>query len=137
MKEDLIERYAFGVMADGNTMPDIFSHSDQFLIMEMKNRKDILFEEYRNNPHTEICSTKYAMPTDLGDPVPEEEEQAYKDMVEIFKDCQCVVGNNLGYAPKVVIEEAGIFYVMLNGGKFARDYINGLIEDRAFAGFRD
>lgn len=137
VKEDVIERYGFGVMSDGNRMPDVFSHADQFLIIELKNRKEITFEEYRQNPHTELCRTKYAMPAGLGDPVSDEEQQIYDDIVEILKDCGCVVGNNLGYAPKITMENADIFYVMQNYAKFARDYINGSIEDRALAGFRD
>jgi hypothetical protein len=137
MKEDVVERYGFGVMADRDEIPNIFSHSDRFLIIDLKNRKEIIFEEYRKNPHAEICKTKYAMPADLGEEVSDEERQIYKDIAEILKDCKYVTGNNLGYAPKTAMEKAGVFYIMQSVNELPRDHIKCLIENRAFAGFRD
>lgn len=136
-KEDMIERHGFGVMADRDEIPNIFSHSDRFLIIDLKNRKEIIHEEYRENPHAEICKTKYAMPAGLGDPVPDEERQIYRDIAEMLKDCKYVTGNNLGFAPKMAMEKAGVFYVMQSVNELPRDNIARLIKERAYAGFRD
>jgi hypothetical protein len=137
MKEDLIERLGYGVMADSEEMPNIFSHSDRFLIIDLKNRKEIVFEEYRKNPHAKIIKKKYPMPTPLGDSISDEEFQLYMDIAEILKDCKYVNGKNLGYFPKTAMEKLGIFYVMKNVDESPRDDIKGMIEDRALAGFRD
>ncbi len=137
MKEDVIERFGFGVMADRDEIPNIFSHSDKFLIIDLKNRKEIIFEEYRKNPHAEIVKTKYPMPTGMGETISDEEFQIYKDIAEIVKDCKYVTGNNLGFYPKMAMDKAGIFYVMQSVNELPRDHINSLIEERAYAGFRD
>jgi len=137
MKEDVIERYGFGVMADKAEQPDYFSNSDQFLIIDLKNRKEIINEEYRKNPHAELVKTKYPFPTDLGEKISDEEYQIYLDIAKILNDCKYVIGNNLGYFPKRAMEKEKVFYVMQSVNELPHDHINRLIEDRALAGFID
>jgi hypothetical protein len=137
MKEDVIERYGFGVMADRDEIPNVFSHSDQFLIIDLKNRKEIIYEEYRKNPHAEVVKVKYPMPIGLGEKITDEEFQIYIDIAEMLKDCKYVIGNNLGYYPKKAMDQSNVFYIMQSVNELPRDHINRLIEDRAFAGFRD
>jgi len=135
MKKRLLERYGFGVMADTDDMPKIFTHSDRFLVMDLKDRKEVIFEEYRPNPYGEICRTKYTMPTDHR--ILDEEYDIYKSMAEIIKDCETTIGYNLGYFPKMAFEKAGIFYILKSYLTTPREHINSLIENRVYAGFRD
>ncbi len=137
MKEDVIERLGFGVMADKDEMPNIFSHSDRILIIDLKNRKEIVHEEYRPNPHAEICRTKYTIPTDPGDGITEEELEIYRDIAETVKDCKYTIGYNLGYFPKLAMEKTDTLYVMQSVPTLPREDIKQMIEDRAYAGFRD
>lgn len=132
-KREYIERYAFGIKADSEEMPKIFSHSDRFLIIDMKDRKEIIHEEYRPNPYGKICRTKYPMPACLGDRISDEEREIYKNMAEIIKDCDTTIGNNLGYFPKMALEKV-TFYVMQSVPVMPRDHIKELFEIRAFYG---
>jgi hypothetical protein len=135
MKEDVIERLGYGVMADRDETPDVFTNSDKFLIVDLKNRKDIVFEEYRENPHIEIIKKKYPMPTGLGGKVSDEEFQIYMDIAEILKDCKYVSGGYTGYFPKVAFEKQGVFYVMQAEKRLPRDDLERLIGNRVLAGF--
>lgn len=137
MKKNVIERYGYGVMADRDEMPHIFSHSDRILIIDLKDRKEIIHEEYRTNPHAETCRTKYAIPTDPGDGITKDELDIYRDIAELVKDCKYTIGYNLGYFPKLALEKTGTLYVMQSSPVLPRDNINGLIENRVYAGFRD
>jgi len=136
-KEDTIERYGFGVLTDSDEIPHFFSHSDQFLIIDLKNRKEVIFEEYRTNPHGETCRTKYTRPACLGERPSDEERQIYQDIAEMLTDCKYVIGGNLGYAPKMAMEKADVFYIMQSVPELPHDHIDRLIENRAYAGFRD
>ena len=138
-KKDLIERYGFGVVADKDEMPDIFSHSDRILIVDLKNRKDIIYEEYRINPHAEICRTKYTIPTDTGDKkgITKKELKIYADIADLVKDCKYTIGNNLGYFPKQAMERTDTLYVLQSVRIQPRDHIKETIKARAYAGFRD
>ncbi|MDM8524982.1 hypothetical protein QUF80_16550 [Desulfococcaceae bacterium HSG8] len=137
MKEDVIERYGFGVMADKDEMPDIFSHSDRILVIDMKNRKEIIHEEYRLNPHAETCRTKYTIPTSPGEGITDEELEIYKDIAELVKDCKYTIGYNLGYFPKLAMEKTDTLYVLQSVKHLPRDHIKELIKERVYAGFRD
>ncbi len=132
-KRKLIERYAFGVMADKDEMPKIFSHSDRFLIIDMRDRKEIVHEEYRPNPHGETCRTKYPIPTDPGDGITEEELDIYRNLAEILKDCDTTIGYNLGYFPSRALEKT-TFYVMQSVPVLPHDHIKQLFEIRAYYG---
>jgi len=132
-KKNVVERFAFGVMADKDEMPNVFSHSDRFLIIDLKDRKETVHEEYRPNPHGEICRTKYPIPTDPGDGITDEELEIYRNIAEIIKDCETTIGYNLGYFPKLALEKT-TFYVMQSAPVLPRDYIKELIEIRAYYG---
>ncbi|MCP4350043.1 MAG: hypothetical protein GY795_31575 [Desulfobacterales bacterium] len=137
MKKDVIERYGFGVMADKDEMPNIFSHSDRILVIDMKDRKEIIHEEYRINPHAEICRTKYTKPTDPGEGITEKELQIYRELADMVKDCKYTIGYNLGYFPKLAMEKTDTLYVMQSVPTKPREHIKHLIENRVYAGFRD
>jgi len=137
MKKEEIERFGFGVMADSDEMPEYFMHSDRFLIIDLKNRKEIIFEEYYVNPHAELVKTKYPDPAGLGDNISDEELQIYMDITEILKGCKYVLGNSLGYYPKFALEKANLFFVGLSSRPLPRDHIAHLIEHRALADFHD
>ena len=120
-------------MADKNEMPKIFSHSNRFLIIDLKDRKEIVYEEYRPNPHGETCRTKYPIPTGTGDGITEEEQEIYRNIAEIIKDCQTTIGYNLGYFPMLALEKV-TFYVLQSVPVMPHDYIKQLIETKAYFG---
>ncbi len=137
MKKDVVERFAFGVMADKDEMPKIFSHSDRFLVIDLKNRKEIVHEEYRPNPYAEICRTKYTIPTDTGGGITDDELEIYRHIAETVKDCKYTTGYNLGYFPKMAMEKTETLYVLSSVPLLPREHIQELIDERAAAGFRD
>lgn len=132
---DVIERICSGVNADNDLHPYVYTHSDRFLIIDMKNRKEILKREYRPNPYGKICREKYAVPTSLGDPISDEEKEIYRKMAEIVKDCKYVTGTNFGYYPARALEAAGTDHMMTAAQP--QEWIDSLIDARLFAGFRD
>ncbi len=137
MKKDTIDRYGFGVMADKDEMPKIFSHSDRFLVIELKNRKEVIHEEYRPNPYAEICRTKYTIPTDMGGDIKEKELKIYRHIAETLKDCKYIYGYNVGFYPKMAMERTGALYIIPSVPTLPRDHIKDLIKNRVYAGYRD
>ncbi|HLC15060.1 MAG TPA: hypothetical protein VJL89_02390 [Thermodesulfovibrionia bacterium] len=134
-KEPFIEKICFPIMEDKDELTYLYSHSDRFLVIVLKDRKDILSKEYRPNPYGKICREKYPEPTALGDKISEEELELYRNMAEIVKDCTYVYAKNFGYYPFKALEKAGTDYIMANSEPWEK--INWLIKDRAFAGFKD
>ena len=134
--KDKIERIGYGIIADKDEYPHVFSHSDRFLIIDLKNRKEVIMREYRPNPYAEICKTKYAMPACIGDEISDEELEIYQKIAEIVKDCDRVLGKNFGSYPVKALQDAGTDFLMTNSYN-PQDHIESLIESRYIAGYRD
>ncbi|MCP4695479.1 MAG: hypothetical protein GY862_01325 [Gammaproteobacteria bacterium] len=130
-----IERIGFGVMADKDECPRVFSHSDRFLVMDLKNRKEVVFREYRPNPYAETCKTKYTMPSVLGDHPSDEEVDIYRKVGELMKDCDYVAGKNFGNYAIFGLQEAGTDFLMTSHEP--QEWIDSLIDARYLAGYRD
>ncbi|OQY45465.1 MAG: hypothetical protein DRR08_22885 [Candidatus Parabeggiatoa sp. nov. 2] len=130
-----LERLSFGVMADKDEHPHVFSHSDRFLVVDLKNRKEIVAREYRPNPYAQICKEKYPIPTDPGENISDEELEIYRQIAEIVKDCKYAGGKNFGYFVKLALEKAGTESMMLSFEP--QGWIDSLIENRYMAGYRD
>lgn len=136
MKRHEIERIGFGIKADKDEFAGIFSHSDRFLIVDLKLRKEVILREYRPNPYAKICREKYAMPSLLGDSPSDEELEIYRKMTEIVTDCLYVHGKNFGYYMVRAFEVAKIELIMLSSHE-PEEWIESLIEARYMAGYRD
>jgi hypothetical protein len=130
-----IERIGFGVLADKDEHPYVFSHSDRFLIIDLKRRKEVIAREYRPNPYAEICKTKYQMPASPGDNTSEEELEIYRKIAEIVKDCKYVAGKNFGWHPMRALKSAGTDGMMIPVQP--HEQIDSLIGARYIAGYRD
>ena len=131
----VLERIASGVMADKDEHPHVFSHSDRFLIIDLKMRKEIVGREYRPNPYGKICREKYAMPTFIGEKISAEEWEIYQKIGEILKDCKYVTGKNFGSYTIKGLQEAGTDYLMTDFQPY--EWIDSLIDARYLAGYRD
>ena len=132
---DYIERIGFGVVASEDKYPYVFSTSDRFLIIDLKNRKEVIHQEYRPNPYAEICKEKYPIPTGRGEGASEEELDIYKKIAMIVQDCEYAAGRNFGYYPAKALVEAGSDHLMTSFEPW--EWIESLIESRRAAGFRD
>jgi len=132
-----LERIAFGVMADKDEYPYVFSHSDRFLIVDLKRRKEIIAREYRPNPYAQICREKYTKPTFIGENISDEEWEIYQKIGEILKDCKYVGGRNFGNYTVKALQEAGTDFMMMNEPFQPYSWIDSLIEARYMAGYRD
>jgi len=137
MKKHEIERLGFGIKADKDEFADIFSHSDRFLIVDLKLRKEVIFREYRPNPYAKICREKYAMPSLLGDSPSDEELEIYQKMTEIVTDCLYVHGKNFGYYMVRAFEEVAKIELIMLSSHEPEEWIESLIEARYMAGYRD
>jgi predicted Fe-Mo cluster-binding NifX family protein len=126
----------FGVIADADEYSELFTHSDRFLIVDLKDRKEVIRREYRPNPHVAICKEKYGWEAIKSDSHGEEELRIYREIAELVKDCKYVAGKNFGYFVKMALEKAGTSSMMTNS-KNPQDWIDSLIENRAYAGYRD
>ncbi len=113
----------------------VFSTSDRFLIIDLKNRKEVIHQEYRPNPYAEICKEKYPIPTDLGNGPSEEELEIYNKIAMIVQDCKYVAGKNFCYYPARALRAAGSDALMKPIGPW--ESIESLIKSRRAAGFRD
>jgi predicted Fe-Mo cluster-binding NifX family protein len=136
MKKPEIERIGFGVTADKDIHPRIFSHSDRFLVVDLKLRKEIILREHRPNPYGKICREKYTMPSLLGDHPSDEELEIYRNVAEILKDCDYVRGKNFGNYVVYALEKAGV-EAMMSSSHEPDEWIDSLIESRYAAGYRD
>jgi hypothetical protein len=93
-----LERLSFGVMADKDEYPHVFTHSARFLVVDLKTRKEIVAREYRPNPYAKICQEKYPKPTEPGENISKKELEIYRQIAEIVKDCKYAAGGkNFGY----------------------------------------
>jgi predicted Fe-Mo cluster-binding NifX family protein len=131
-----IERIGFGVKADEDEYPEFFTHSDRFLIVDLKRRKEVVLREYRPNPYVATCKEKYgrkALELYYGE---DEELEIYRQIAEIVKDCKYVGGKNFGYYVKMALEKAGTGPMMMNYEN-PQEWIDSLIEERALAGYTD
>jgi len=136
MIREEIERIGYGVIADQDEYPHVFSHSDRFLIVDLKNRKEVVMREYRPNPYAEICKTKYAKPAFIGEKISDEELEIYQKIAEIVKDCYHVLGKNFGSYPIKALQDAGTDFLMTNSYN-PQEHIERLIKARYIAGYRD
>ncbi len=131
-----IERMAFAVKADKDEYSHFFFHADRFLIIDLKNRKEVVAREYRPNPFAEYCQKNYESPAIIGEgKISEEEKNAYLKIGEMLKDCKYVAAKNFGNYATKYLKEAGADYIMMD--KEPDDWINILIEAREYAGYRD
>jgi len=130
-----IERIAFGIVADEDKTAYIFAHAARFLVIDLKNRKEVIFREYRPNPYAEICKQKYPKPSVIGDNPSDEEVEIYRKMAEILKDCKTVRGYNFGNYVYNALEAAGCNPIMTDHQP--QETIDSLIEARYIAGYRD
>lgn len=130
-----VERIGFGVLADSNKRPYIFSHSDRFWVVDLKNRKEVIYSEYRPNPYAEICRNKYSKPSVIGDNPEPEELEIYLKMAQILSDCDTVWGYNYGNYVMLALEGAGTDPIMTD--REPEKIIQSLIDARRYAGYRD
>jgi hypothetical protein len=135
MKEPEIKRFCFGVKADKDERPYVFTHSDRFLVIDLKHRLEVVKREYRPNPYAKICQEKYTIPTDPGDGISDEELEIYRQIAEIVKDCEYVGAKNFGYFVKMALEKAGVTPMMTTFEP--QEWVDSLIENRYMAGYRD
>jgi len=131
-----IQRMGFGVIADADEYAEFFTHSDRFLIVDLKRRKEVILREYRPNPYVAICKEKYGRKELEFFKNDKEEQEIYRQIAEIVKDCKYVTGKNFGYFVKMALEKAGT-ESMLSNFENPQEWIDSLIENRAYAGYRD
>ena len=136
MEKSDIERFGFGVVADKDELPLYFTHSDRFLVVDLKLRKEVIWREYRPNPYAEICREKYSMPSVIGDNPCDEEVEIYRQIAEIVKDCKYVQGKSFGNYAANALKAAGSDAMMVSFHE-AQEWIDSLIEARSYAGYRD
>lgn len=130
-----IERIGFGVVADENKSAEIFAHADRFLVIDLKNRQEVTFREYRPNPYAEICKQKYPKPSVIGDHPSEEELEIYRKYAEILKDCKTIRGGNFGNYVSNALSATGANTILSDWDP--QETIDSLIESRYLAGYRD
>ncbi|HDN25821.1 MAG TPA: hypothetical protein ENG03_01730 [Thioploca sp.] len=131
-----IQRMGFGVIADEDEYPEFFTHSDRFLIVDLKNRKEVILREYRPNPYVAICKAKYGRKELEFFKNNKEEREIYRQIAEIVKDCKYVAGKNFGYYVKMALENAGTSS-MITSFDNPQEWIDSLIENRIYAGYTD
>ena len=130
-----VERIGFGIVADEDKSAGIFAHADRFLVVDLKNRKEITFREYRPNPYAEICKQKYPKPSVIGDHPADEEVEIYRKIAEILKDCKTIRGMNFGNYVYNALSATGANAIMSD--RDPEETIDSLIESRYAAGYRD
>jgi hypothetical protein len=132
---DKIERIGFGIVADEDKSAERFAHADRFFVFDLKNRKEVIFREYRPNPYGEICKQKYPKPCVIGDNPSDEEVEIYRKMAEILKDCKSVWGKNFGNYVHDALSAVGVNPILSD--RDPQEAIDSLIGARYLAGYRD